>query len=86
MRVSNCLVEAVRAKLCDPNVKVYLVIGGNSRWHFMWAKNRTLYHFTEAKKTRKFWPVFFGRVEPVGPPKALRRYFKTSGARLKFMF
>lgn len=61
--ISNCLFEAIRAKLKDPrNVKIHLyppqINGG--KFHFYWVSGGQFYHFV--KENKKSVLLFKGHV------------------------
>lgn len=65
--VSNCLIEAVKAKLKDPRrVKLYFCKPNKRRmFHFMWSDGAADYDFSDAYcENEKFCvrPLFRGRI------------------------
>ena len=72
--ISNCLFEAVKAKLKDPrNVKIYLYPPriNDGKVHFYWTNGEQFYHFI--KDDKKSILLFEGHV-------------KESGAKLFYSF
>ena len=48
MKYSNCLIEALKAKIRNPQIKikVYPLCLNNNHLHFYWVDKDTVYHFT----------------------------------------
>lgn len=64
MKYSNCLIEAIKAKIKNPKkVKIYLYPReiNNNEIHFYWVENNTAYHFT--KNNSKSVILFEGKVK-----------------------
>lgn len=64
---SNCLIEALKAKIKDPNVKVHVLPPklNYGMLHFYWVKGNTVFHYLDLKKNktvsyRVFHPFFKG--------------------------
>ena len=57
MKYSNCLIEAVKAKIKDPknvSIRMYPASINNGQVHFYWVNVDTFYHYTHKNKNEKF--------------------------------
>lgn len=67
---SNCLLEAIKAKIKDPkNVQIHLIPPSINNWnlHFYWSNksNQTIYHYSEENKNclSRFKILFHGKLK-----------------------
>lgn len=67
---SNCLFEAIKAKIKDPkNVQIHLIPPSINNWnlHFYWSNksNQSIYHYSEENKNclSRFKILFHGKLK-----------------------
>ena len=82
---SNCVIEAVKRKLCDwENIHLIPIIHG-FHFHMMWYEidTRTIMHFTYLDNRKPFTTIWFrGRIETV-KQEHLEKWCKSAGIQLK---
>lgn len=82
---SNCLIEAVKRKLCDwKNIRLIPIIHG-FHFHMMWydVRKKTFRHFTHSRLDGWFTTLWFrGTVENV-KREHLEKWCKSVGIQLK---
>lgn len=61
---SNCLIEALKAKIHNPKVKIYFckprIVNGNFQtFHFMWSDSDADYDFSDMHRGEMKWYKYF---------------------------
>ena len=61
---SNCLIESIKAKIKNKDVKIFLLPSdiNNGFHHFFWSDNENIYHFT-SKNIHKCQLFFNGEIK-----------------------
>lgn len=61
--ISNCLIEAIKAKIKNPRIKIkmYPPFLNNGSYHFYWIEGDTVYHFV--KNNNRSFMLFNGYIK-----------------------
>lgn len=84
---SNCLIEALKAKIKDfKNVKIHLMLNSFTIFpHFWWERNGKAYNFTSLKKRRCQVLLFKGKIIERSL-RAFKMYSNAQNYHMKFLF